>query len=583
MKTSGPELAVIVLSHRNEGTILAAVDSLLRQDQPLEIVVSHSGEDPAPELLARERPGVRVVSSTERRLPGAARNAGVAATRAPYVAFLAADCRARAGWAAGRLKRHRAGAVAVASSLAPTDAGVASLASYLAQHSWRMPHLERPAAAFSALHRRPPAPVAGVSYARWALERYGPFLETLHVGEDSALNDRLSDAGIEFVWAPEVVTEHAFPTTVRAMLRDGYRRGRSRGSLQGGPLWRVAFAARAAIEPAISLARASRRGSPVARRRLPALAPFVVAGAAAAAVGILRAGRPLSPAARRYGAQQRHRLAERWQLARRDETPRGEPAAEVRDYVPERDLVLALYGGPQSPALGVLGHGGPAQAIDRLLEQCEPYRVDGRRILPAFDLIATMALADPGPEGRHRSRLADGAISEYLHHVRGIGGLLILEIQPGRAEFLDEVRYYERFLREPDVGVALDPEWAKPGDRAPGRQWGSIGAETVNGVAGYLRGLVERHGLPRKLLLVHHFEDLMITGKQQLETQRGVEMILNFDGAGGLRKRGKYRRLAESRPDLPHGIKLFYEADSTLLRPDQVLALRPRPAIVSYA
>jgi len=117
----------------------------------------------------------------------------------------------------------------------------------------------------------------------------------------------------------------------------------------------------------------------------------------------------------------------------------------------------------------------------------------------------------------------------------------------------------------------------------PGRPPGSIEPETVNEVARYLSGLVERHGLPRKLLLVHHFDELMIARKQQLAPQPGVEMILNFDGVGGPRKRRKYRRLAKSRPDLTHGIKLFYEADETLLRPFEVLELQPRPAVVSYA
>src|SRR5919197_6499172 len=111
-----PELAVVVLSYRNEATILAAVDSLLAQDVELELVVCHSGGGPTPELLARERPGVRVLSTEGRWLPGAARNVGIAATRALYVAFLAGDCEALPGWAAARLARHRAGARAVASA-----------------------------------------------------------------------------------------------------------------------------------------------------------------------------------------------------------------------------------------------------------------------------------------------------------------------------------------------------------------------------------------------------------------------------------------------------------------------------------
>jgi hypothetical protein len=44
-------------------------------------------------------------SSSTRR--GSARNIGIKATRAPYVAFLASDCRATQGWARKRLAAHR--------------------------------------------------------------------------------------------------------------------------------------------------------------------------------------------------------------------------------------------------------------------------------------------------------------------------------------------------------------------------------------------------------------------------------------------------------------------------------------------
>src|SRR5436190_16720652 len=142
MVSPEPALSVVVLSYRNEKTILAAVDSLLDQDEPVEVVVSHSGGGDTPALLRRCRPGVRVEGSAARRLPGAARNAGIAASRAPFVAFLAGDCRASPGWAAERMKRHRAGALAVACAMAPAgEPRAPSLASHLLQHSDRMSHV----------------------------------------------------------------------------------------------------------------------------------------------------------------------------------------------------------------------------------------------------------------------------------------------------------------------------------------------------------------------------------------------------------------------------------------------------------
>lgn len=280
------ELAVVVLSYRNDDTILAAVDSLLAQGVPLELVVSHSGGGDTPELLARRRPQVRVLPSEARRLPGAARNAGVTATAAPYVAFLAADCVACPGWAAGRLARHRQGAAAVASSLLPLSRRPAAIASYLLQHSYRMPHAEP--ASFQ---------LEGASYARAVLERHGPFSEELELGEDTALNARLVLAGVDIAWVPEVVTANSYPTSMLALLKDQLRRGRLRGSLTAELPWRVLSILQIFAEAGVALVRSARPRSGIGTVELALAAPVALAGALAAAIGTVMRGPPPSPAA----------------------------------------------------------------------------------------------------------------------------------------------------------------------------------------------------------------------------------------------------------------------------------------------
>src|SRR4051812_26076997 len=193
-----PTLAVVVLSHGDEPLILAALESLLAQDVPLEIVVSHSGGGSTPQRVAAAFPGVRIVAAPSRRLPGAARNAGVAATTAPFVAFLAADCVAKPGWAAARIARHTNGAAAVASAMAPPATLAPALASHLLQHWSRMPHRTP----------RPPQRF-GVSYARSLFEAFGGFREDLAIAEDAELNARILAAGISIEWAPDVRIEHA--------------------------------------------------------------------------------------------------------------------------------------------------------------------------------------------------------------------------------------------------------------------------------------------------------------------------------------------------------------------------------------
>jgi glycosyltransferase involved in cell wall biosynthesis len=278
-----PRLSVVVLSYHEGDRVLGAVDSVLAQSAPVELVVSHSGPKPVEDLLRRERPSVRVVASPHRRLPGAARNAGIVATSAPFVAFLAADCRARPGWAAARLEAHLAGAQAVGSSIVPAERTAAAAASHLLQHSNRMPGV-----------RTPPNQRFGVSYARGLFEAHGLFRGDLLFAEDLEFNARLRAAGVEIVPGDGVVVEHVYPTTARALVRDQFARGRRRASA-GDHRWHAEVVGRAFGSAGAAVAHVSRGTSPYRRRDLVALAPLLAAGALAKAAGAA-VGSPPSPA-----------------------------------------------------------------------------------------------------------------------------------------------------------------------------------------------------------------------------------------------------------------------------------------------
>ena len=78
------------------------------------------------------------------------------------------------------------------------------------------------------------------------------------------------------------------------------------------------------------------------------------------------------------------------------ELPRG-----GRSVLPEH-RVVAYYGAPQSRELGALGIGTPRGAARRLAREARRYRRDDRAELPALELIAVIANADPGDDGMYR-------------------------------------------------------------------------------------------------------------------------------------------------------------------------------------
>jgi hypothetical protein len=253
-----------------------------------------------------------------------------------------------------------------------------------------------------------------------------------------------------------------------------------------------------------------------------------------------------------------------------------------RSIFPER-RVVAYYGAPQDRELGALGIGRPARAARRLRRQARGYDQAERPVLPAFELISTIVHADPGEDGDHSARQPNKVIGRYLRAARRNDMLLILDVQPGYAPFMREVRALRRWLEEPDVSLALDPEWSVQPPVLPGQEIGSTNASVVNDVSAYLSSVVRENKLPEKLLVVHRFTNDMIENERALKRHPGVALTVNVDGFGNrANKRSKYREFTRGRRDRHHGFKLFYNEDTNMMQPPGVLSLRPQPELVVY-
>jgi hypothetical protein len=314
-----------------------------------------------------------------------------------------------------------------------------------------------------------------------------------------------------------------------------------------------------------------RRPSPsiYLRRRLVAggVVLAVLIGIAAAAGAFSSGDEPSSAAERRAGSQPAPKPVE---------LPRG-----GRTVLPDR-RVVAYYGAPQTPELGALGIGTPDQAARKLERQARPYARPSRPVLPALELITVIANADPGDDGMYRSRQTNAIIRRYLRAARKHRMLLVLDIQPGRSDFFTETTRLERWLRKPDVGLALDPEWRVSEGQVPGQVIGQVDAREVNATSAWLAQLVAREQLPQKLFIVHQFTDDMVDDTQ-LKRRDGLAMVLNTDGFGSKPvKVAKYHAFTRAAKTFDQGLKLFYEEDAGLMSPREVLRLRPTPDVVVY-
>jgi hypothetical protein len=256
-----------------------------------------------------------------------------------------------------------------------------------------------------------------------------------------------------------------------------------------------------------------------------------------------------------------------------------------RVLFPEYRLV-GFCGTPGAPALGELQGNLPVKA--RALEEKASHYAVGRKLLPVFELIAVVVQSGAGPDGMYRRRVDFSVVDRYLRAARDEKALLLLNIQPGQSDFLTEVRYFEKYLREADVGVALDPEWAMPHGKRPGAFWGQTTGSAINDVVDYLAAIVDEGNLPEKALVFHEVVRGVVKDETLVRPRHGVVLIKSVDGLGPAHNKvATYGNLMERMPRGVHaGFKLFFDEDtrggSRIMSAKEVLALWPQPEYVMY-
>lgn len=262
------------------------------------------------------------------------------------------------------------------------------------------------------------------------------------------------------------------------------------------------------------------------------------------------------------------------------ELPRG-----GRNVFPAYRLV-GFAGAPGSPALGRLGVGSLEARVREMEKVARPY-ADGRQVQPVMELIAVVVQGSPGADGKYRYRQPDEVIQTYLRMARKHRDILLLNIQPGRSNFLTEVKYLEKWLREPDVGLALDPEWAMGPGQVPMRVFGHTTGPELNKVAAWVSALVVREKLPQKVVVFHQLASPIVRQEAAIKTHPGVVLVKSVDGIGSqATKEETWRKLTTAMAKGVHpGFKLFYQEDrehGALMSAKQVLSLEPTPEYVLY-
>jgi mycofactocin system glycosyltransferase len=219
----------VVIPARDRADLLAAC--LARVGPVAEIVVVDDGSrDPAAIVAVAREGGARVVRlPAPSGGPARARNAGIAATAAPLVAFLDSDTRPEPGWLAALLGHFDDPGTAAVAPRVVVPAGDGVLAAYEAVRSpldlGGAPGIVGPGRRIGFV------PAAALVVRRAALTPSGGFDLTLSVGEDVDLVWRLAAAGWTVRYEPTARVQHPHRAWARDWLAQRIAYGSSAAAL----------------------------------------------------------------------------------------------------------------------------------------------------------------------------------------------------------------------------------------------------------------------------------------------------------------------------------------------------------------
>jgi hypothetical protein len=364
----------------------------------------------------------------------------------------------------------------------------------------------------------------------------------------------------------------------------------------------------AAILVAVLLARARGpavdRGAPDIPSPPPATVNLAGFNAKALALANLPPGTPCTPpdiaaSARSLAAKARRTAPATRPVAFVEKQPALRPCRAplwpARAVYPDAGAVLpfkrivAYYGNFYSPHMGVLGEYPQDKVVAMLTSAAAEWSAadPSTPVVPAIDYIAVSAQSVPADDGKYRLRMPPAQIQKAIHLGDQIHGLVFLDVQPGWSTVEAEVPRLAPYLKQPNVELALDPEFALVDGKKPGAWIGTMNAADINFAARFLAKIVRENHLPPKVLVIHRFTERMVTDFRAIKPLPEVEIVMDMDGFGTpVLKVATYKEFIARQPVQFTGFKLFYVNDVKfghhLMTPSEVLRLSPQPSYILY-
>ena len=277
--------------------------------------------------------------------------------------------------------------------------------------------------------------------------------------------------------------------------------------------------------------------------------------------------------------------------------------------------VLQDYNQGEIPPLGVESDSAfvaKMKQISASYLQADP----SHPIVNSIDLVDPVVDGIPGPDKLYRHFRSDDEVQHYLNLARSNKMLFFFDTQVGHDTQQSVFNTFLPYLEQPDVNLAIDPEWDMRPGVIPGYDRGRTTAQTINWLIDQMSDLVTLRHLPPKILVVHVFrpdEQYDSTTKpdpsqswDHIQLKPGVTLIISVDGQGSISNKvgnynfivdgeNGYQFFADTRTTMASmfliGFKVYIQipcdgnhpnCEDPYMTPQQVLALKPSPVMVQY-
>ncbi|MDO8568598.1 MAG: hypothetical protein Q7R57_07780 [Dehalococcoidales bacterium] len=240
--------------------------------------------------------------------------------------------------------------------------------------------------------------------------------------------------------------------------------------------------------------------------------------------------------------------------------------------------VVSLYGFPGVPVLGALGEQELGDTVTRVQDMAG--RVDAINgplaTQPALHVIYAIAQRSRVP-----AHLDSATTDAYIAAAEGNGLLVFLDLQIAGSPLPSEIARVLPYLHHANVHIAIDPEFVTD---TPGDVIGSLDAGQINAAQQQVTDYLEQQGIGgQKILIVHQFDDSMITNKRLLKDYPRIDLVIDADGVGSKgAKTGDYNEYAADPTREYLGFKVFLKHDTPPMTIQEVLALDPPPNMMIF-